>query len=507
MDAKAGKADKTALPILNPSRRQGLFVEAAVLVTVLASLIAARVFGYLLFHSLAELYSTFIAVTYFIIAWHTRRNNENPPIAVLGFVYLFVAILDVFHTLSYVGMGVFTGYQFPANQVWVIARFMEALGLLLFTFAGRFEGRKLAILMGILTVYMIAGLALVFVFRAFPACYITGIGQTPFKVAMEIVIVAILSAAALALVFRRSIFPRAIYLSLLASIAFTILSELSFMLYLSNYDWVNMLGHYLKILSFYLVYRSMVTTGLERPQELLYHRIAENNEELQRANEAKDIFIAILSHDLRNPLWGIKGLAESLAEDRAGMSDAQLGLHFRSIARTAASSLNLVEDVLSWARGQAGNLEPSLESLDLRAVVKEQVDLFTEIAGEKGVRLSLLEGGSPVVRTDRNMLAVIVRNLVQNAIKFTAQDGSVAVAVEKDGDSCVISVVDSGRGLSEAQLASVFSMDANLRTIGTDGERSSGLGLALAARFAQELSGSLEASSSGQGATFRLRLP
>lgn len=188
--------------------------EGLVLLGVLLAVAVSRLWGYLLFHTLAELFSVCIAVTYFVIAWHTRKINEHPSIAALGIAYLFIAVLDVFHTLSYAGMGIFKGYDYAANQIWVQARFLEAVSLLLFSFILRVEGRVIAGLFGVLILYTLAGLGSIFVFRVFPVCYVQGFGQTQFKIGAEILIMLILAVASLSFRSRQASYPVKVFLSL-----------------------------------------------------------------------------------------------------------------------------------------------------------------------------------------------------------------------------------------------------------------------------------------------------
>ncbi|HUX38156.1 MAG TPA: MASE3 domain-containing protein, partial [Rectinemataceae bacterium] len=155
---RSGASSSGDMAGLIESPLSGGAAEALIFTIVLALLVTSRLGGYLLFHSLAELFSICIAATYFVIALHTRKLNENPSIAALGISYLFVAVLDTFHVLSYAGMGVFQGGGYPANQVWILARFLEALSLLLFTFIRRTEGRSLFFIFVIGTIYAFAGL-------------------------------------------------------------------------------------------------------------------------------------------------------------------------------------------------------------------------------------------------------------------------------------------------------------------------------------------------------------
>ncbi len=481
--------------------------EMVVLVLILSLIVSLRFHGYLLFHTFAELFSVVIASAYAVIAWHSRKIAVETSIGALGIAYIFVVVLDTFHTLAYVGMGVFVGYDFPANQVWVVARFLEALALCCFPY---FDMRKKTPARAAFAGYLlitVAGLASIFVFRNFPACFVSGVGQTPFKIGAEIVIILILVAATAVLRSRRGTYSSPVYRMLLLSIIFTILSELSFMVYLSNYDYLNLLGHILKIVSFYLVYRAVVVTCLERPQEILFTELRNTSEDLRRSNEAKDHFISILSHDLRGPLAGILSLASSYTEGEGRASDGSEVMALAEIGKAADSSLRLMERVLAWAKARGGDFAPKLESVDTAVTIGYEIQAVEGQAARKGVQLIVDLAGEPRVVTDADMLALIVRNMLQNAVKFTSA-GSVTVSSGRRGGAFYVEVADTGIGMDEDILERLFDPTSRVTTAGTDGEKGSGFGLVLCAEFAARLGGTLTANSrAGAGSVFTLSLP
>ncbi|PKL23216.1 MAG: hypothetical protein CVV47_16075 [Spirochaetae bacterium HGW-Spirochaetae-3] len=474
---------------------------------ILTIIVVSSLWNYLLFHSLSELFSIVIATSYSVMAWHTRRTNEIPELVNLGIIYVFIAILDLFHTLSYVGMGLFTGYEYPANQLWVAARVLEAVALLAFSF---FRGSSARALAGILTAgsaYVAATLASIFWLRVFPACYVAGSGQTAFKVTAEYAVIATLGAAAVALWVRRGRYPKAAYRSIIASIALTMLSELSFTLYISNYDGINMLGHVLKITSFYLIYRSMIVVGLERPHELLYARLKSHEKELAISNETKDTFFSILSHDLKSPLSGIRSAAESLLDNIGSMnkSDASIILE---IQKAADASLSLVDKVLVWARCQSGALRPTITAVDLLASIQTQMRILSKTADNKRITVRNQTPAEARVMADADMLDTVVRNLLQNALKFTPAGGRIEVSARRLGPDWILSVKDTGIGIGPEELARLFCVDGHLRGIGTEGERGVGFGLILSTEFVRLMGGKMEATSvEGQGSVFSFHLP
>lgn len=504
-DEECADDHKTSTDQLKARRSTAGWIAFA---AILAAICSLSLYSYLLFHTFAELFSIIIAMTYAVIAWHSRETADGSPIGALGISYFFVAVLDVFHTLAFAGMGVFTGYAFPANQVWVVARLLEAAALCSFGYFNLMKRGRLWVVIGACAAVTVAGLAAIFVFRVFPACFVAGKGQTPFKVAAEIVIIGMLICAAIVLRAHRGRYSRPIYLTLQSSIAATALSELSFMVYVHNFDLLNMAGHVLKIISFYLVYRAVVVTCLERPQELLFERLQRAARELRESNEAKDSFISILSHDLRGPLSGISSLASSFALDGQRSEAAREREALAMITQASDTSLQLVERVLAWAQVRGGTLEPDLRMLDVREVAESELSTLAELARAKGVVVGTRFGEETKAFADASMLGTVVRNLVQNAVKFTPPGGMVTVATRGSGGFLVMEVSDTGVGIPAPILELLFKPDKRISTYGTAGEKGSGFGLVLCAEFASRMGGKLTvASEQGKGSVFSLSLP
>jgi signal transduction histidine kinase len=485
-------------------------ISALLLALSLGALVLASLYSYLLFHTFAEMVSIIVAMTYAVIAWHTRATATDGAISALGIAYFFVALLDLFHTLSYAGMGVFQGFAFPANQVWVLARFLEAAALLSLGFVDSGSRARLAILVVGCVVYCLLGLGSIFVLPVFPVCFVAGKGQTGFKVAAELLIILVLVAAFVRLRLRRSRYRGEIYRLLLASIGLTALSELCFTAYLSNFDYINMAGHLLKIVSFWLIYRAVVVTCLERPSEMLYGKLREALVELEASNATKDDFIAILGHDLRNPLSGISGVAGFLAEadDRGpAVPSEQVASMHREIAKASNKTMELLERVLAWARSQSGALKPLLEELDAEAVIAEAVASVDDAAAKKSIEIRTAKAAGLKIVADREMLATILRNLMSNAVKFTARGGRVEVVVAGSPRVESIAIVDQGMGIDRCDLERIFRVSGRISRPGTEGERGTGFGLALCMEFATKMGYSLSVTSeAGKGSIFSLEL-
>lgn len=254
----------------------------ALMAAVLLGLYFTTSVNYLLFHSLVEIFSIVVAFSFFTIAWNSRNQIKNQYLLFIGVAYLFIAFLDLLHTLSYKGMPIFTDYDFYANQLWIGARFMESITLVIaFYYLGKketFNPEVLFVIYAIITAVMVAS---IFVWKVFPECFIEGVGLTPFKKYSEYIICLILFSAILLLHRRKESFELNIYKTILISLIFTIISELAFTFYISNYGISNLIGHYFKLFSFYLLYKAIVRTGIRNPYDLIFKELTTANTNLK----------------------------------------------------------------------------------------------------------------------------------------------------------------------------------------------------------------------------------
>ncbi|MHB8772045.1 MAG: MASE3 domain-containing protein [Syntrophales bacterium] len=258
--------------------------ELAVGIVSLVGLYVISRYSYTLFHMLAELYSIVIGFSLFLLTWNSRRIIDNNYLIFIGIAYFFVAGIDLVHTLAYKGMDIFAGYgtNLP-TQLWIAARSLTACSLLAAPFTIRRKLRTGPILAGYTAITI---LLLVSVFCGhFPDCHVEGSGLTQFKIFGEYVISAILLAALLMLLAKRQHFDRDVLSLLVLSIATTIGSELAFTFYIGVFDLSNLVGHYLKIIAFYLIYKAIIETGLAKPYALMFRNLKQTEAALRESEE------------------------------------------------------------------------------------------------------------------------------------------------------------------------------------------------------------------------------
>jgi signal transduction histidine kinase len=248
--------------------------------------------------------------------------------------------------------------------------------------------------------------------------------------------------------------------------------------------------------------------GKNRELEKANKKLQESETRLKELNSTKDKFFSIIGHDLRNPLNALLGFSELISGNSREYSAKEIQKYGKIINEAAKNIHLLIENLLEWSRSQSGNIEFNPRVGELAPLVEEIVKIF-EIQAEKkdiSINLKIPEGTS--IYADRNLLATILRNLINNAVKYTPKKGTVTISVSETKEGVSISVMDSGVGMSEDQLETLFSLVHGPSTPGTAKEKGTGLGLILCKEFVDKHGGRIWAEAELQnGSTFNLTLP
>ncbi|UCC19495.1 MAG: PAS domain S-box protein [Promethearchaeota archaeon] len=256
----------------------------------------SSIYSYLLFHSIVELFSIIIAGGVFLVGWTSRKYMKTPFFLVIGISSAFIAVIDLIHTLAYPGMNIFLNYNANlATSLWIAARYLQA---------GSYLAASLLIKKSIkpkylLLINLIAVVGLLFLIFAefFPVCYIEGFGLTPFKIISEYIIDLIFFACLLILIKNRDEFDKKVFILIISSIIATIIAELEFTFYIGVYDISNFFGHIFKVISFYLLFKSIIQIGIEEPFNLLFRKIKEAEDRYHTAFEESPDGIVIFEFD------------------------------------------------------------------------------------------------------------------------------------------------------------------------------------------------------------------
>lgn len=232
------------------------------------------------------------------------------------------------------------------------------------------------------------------------------------------------------------------------------------------------------------------------------------NRELAEANITKDKFFSIISHDLKSPFTSILGYSELLKDEYQELSEDEKIEWIEMIHNSAKSSYELLENLLHWARTQRGQIKTVPETLNLRRIVQHSLILPEQIAKSKNIAIDIDIDNELEVFSDREMLLTIIRNLVNNAIKFTPENGNIEISAREAEKAIVTSVKDNGIGMTDEVSSNLFRLQTELTTTGTNEEKGTGLGLILCKEFVERQNGKLWFETEEQkGSTFSFSLP
>ena len=249
---------------------------------------------------------------------------------------------------------------------------------------------------------------------------------------------------------------------------------------------------------------------IEANEQIQEHKniLEDLNHQLLEATAAKDKFYSIIAHDLRNPLQLLLFSSELMAEEYDKMSGDNLRKFVDKVRKTAQNMADLLENLLQWGRTQFGEIECRPQRVDLYPLAKETIDYFYENAEKKNIKVFLGILRSTWVFADQNMVRSTLRNLINNAIKFTNPLGTVTISSRDEGEFIAVSVTDTGVGIPEDKIGLLFNISEHYSTPGTAEERGSSLGLAICKEFVEKNQGEISVKSRvGMGSTFEFTLP
>ena len=484
--------------------------EVSVALLSLVGLYALSRYSYPAFHTIVELFSIVIGFSLFMLIWNSKRIIDNRYLIFIGIAYLFVAILDLTHTLAYKKMDLFLGYgtNLP-TQLWIAARYVESLSLLIAPLCIRRELKAGWLLSAYAALTLIL---LVSIFSdVFPDCYIDGIGLTRFKVISEYLISIILLCALLLLLKKRNEFDREVLVLLVLSITTTIASELCFTFYVDFYDISNLAGHYLKIVSFYLIYKAIIETGFAKPYHLMFRNLKQVETELKKrtalleeTNKELETFSYSVSHDLRAPLRAIDGYSRMILKKEGDRFDEETRRLFKMVRDNTQSMGQLIEDLLRFSR--VSRKDPDKTDLNIRQLVEVIWEELQEL--HAGRRMTLQIDDLPPAWGDRGLIKQVFINLLSNAVKFTAarENARIEAGSYVKDDEIVYYIKDNGAGFDMQHYDKLFGVFQRLHS--SDEYEGTGIGLALVQRIIKRHGGRVWAEAEvDKGATFCFTLP
>ncbi len=234
--------------------------------------------------------------------------------------------------------------------------------------------------------------------------------------------------------------------------------------------------------------------------------LAHQAQELEMANHTKDKLFAILGHDLRSPIGSLEGTLSLMNEGLVSYDEFQDFMP--QFHKNVKNMQNTLENLLQWSISQMQGMTATPVPIQLLELIEEKVQLFTEVAKAKNIRFSIEALPTLTVWADLNHVRLLLRNLINNAIKFTPNNGRIQILTYPQDKHVVVDVTDTGVGMSAEQVGKLFSKNQSFTSYGTNGEKGTGLGLQLCAEIVAKNGGTIAVSSEqGKGSTFSFSFP
>lgn len=236
--------------------------------------------------------------------------------------------------------------------------------------------------------------------------------------------------------------------------------------------------------------------------------IEKQNSDLELLNKTKDKFFSIVAHDLKSPLNSLKAFSGLLADHAEHLSKEEIADMGKQLHSSVTNAIKMADNLITWARIQMNDVVYAPEAINVKDIIANVCDVYKDVARNKGISVACSMEDSLSIIGDKNQLEFVIRNLVNNAIKFTPKEGTVSLLGKSINDSDVeISISDSGVGMPKEVVANLFSIGSKQSTTGTGGEKGTGLGLMLSYEFLKKNGGKISVESAeGKGTTFRVAL-
>lgn len=251
---------------------------------------------------------------------------------------------------------------------------------------------------------------------------------------------------------------------------------------------------------------NIVATSFERKK--IEEKRLRSERNLKQANATKDKFFSIVTRDLLTPFSDLTSLSSILLDNYLKWDDAKRIKFVSSIRESSKQGYKLLENLITWSKMQSGHMDFFPQEVDVRSVINLSIEQLKEKADAKGIAIKGAPEDFVFVKADYLMLNTIFRNLLNNAIKFTPEDGIIQIKLKKLVDFLEISICDNGIGIDKQYLNNLFKIDLDNSSFGPLEEKGTGLGLIICREFVEKNGGQIWAESEpGMGSCFRFTLP
>ncbi len=233
--------------------------------------------------------------------------------------------------------------------------------------------------------------------------------------------------------------------------------------------------------------------------------LGEVNYALKKSNDQKDKIIALISHDLKNPLLSITQILKLIKNNDLDLEEVKMAQD--ELYTMTNNTQKMLDNILEWATFELQNKEIYFSEKPVADICESFLSVYHTLAKQKGIHFIIDYENNPKIKTDIDRFSLILRNLIQNAIKFTKPGGFINFSVRENNKHVSVMVEDSGIGISQENIKTLFDMDIKT-TYGTQKEKGTGLGLSLCKENTKKIKAQLSVESQeGKGTTFTLTLP
>jgi len=243
-------------------------------------------------------------------------------------------------------------------------------------------------------------------------------------------------------------------------------------------------------------------------RKLQQEALEQSEKKLKEINATKDKFFSIIAHDLTNPINALLGFSK-LAVEAVNNSDFERSLRYNTMIDQLSNQISgLFQDLLLWSRAQTGTIQFKPILTNVRHLVSESVNLLIPVADKKGIDIDVQVDEELVFSFDPHMVGTVIRNLVQNAIKFSYPGSTIQIRAEETEHELLVTVTDSGIGIPDEAVNTLFTVGNTHSSKGTANEAGTGLGLPICREFVNIHKGRIWAESEvGKGSSFFFSLP
>lgn len=245
-----------------------------------------------------------------------------------------------------------------------------------------------------------------------------------------------------------------------------------------------------------------------KERNLAEQALKKSEAQLIELNATKDKFFNIVAHDLKNPFTSLLGATELLYENINKMDSENIKMLAQILNDSAKSGYAILLNLLDWSRSQTGLIKFNPGRINLKSLIDDNISDLKLYTTNKAINLTSEVKEDIYIFSDENMINTILRNLLSNAVKFTHKYGKVNVSLANSGDEVVISVKDTGIGISEDNIKKLFRIDSKYTRPGTEKEQGTGLGLKLCKEFVEKMEGKIWVESiENEGSEFIFSIP